>query len=351
MKLNNLYELAREWDMQNNGESVVNSYFQSTLSQLEYHAQREWSVFLPTEYPEFNKSYMERLAAWVGNVSNEEDQKLLLKYATYINFFSHNDFIALYRTALERFVRQWVADQISSELKLSESAKFQHKIDTYINRRIWFCPVTDSMDINEFYKVNHLKGISHRPGFATLQMLTKDSSSLNTELINKISEYMKKPDSHARNSGNSLESIVLLEDVVGSGTQCIKAVRWAIGLGKPVLFIPLILCPNGEQALRKEEANSNGLLTVSPVILLSRKDLLGPERKNENGWPISDDMENLVKRYSTKISPERKNMYGFKSTGCSITTFSNTPNNTLPIVHNKPKKTTWEPLFPRVYRD
>ncbi len=149
----------------------------------------------------------------------------------------------------------------------------------------------------------------------------------------------------------SFNRIVLLEDIVGSGSQCLEAVRWAVAsLGKPILFVPLILCPNGEETLRNEEANSGGALTVRPVIELRRGDLLGPERRGEPGWPIAGEMEALANRCAGLVLPNI-DPFGYRSTGCSIATFSNTPDNTLPMVHHKPAIGGWEPLFPRIFRD
>lgn len=358
MTLEELYAAVREWDRQNTGAAIdtgaeaVNSHYESILNYLGYHATREWRVYLPAEHPNFNRSYMERLATWIGNVTDEADQKLLLEYASYINFFSHDDFTALYQTALNREINQWVVDQIGAKLKPAGSDAFQQEILRQIDKKTWFCPITDSMDINEFYKVNHLKGIAHRPAFASLQMLAKNAGALNPMLAQNVIHYMANPSLDPLRPAESLERLVLLEDVVGSGTQCIEAVRWAVAnLGKPVLFVPLILCPNGVDALRLEEQNSNGMLTVRPVIELRRNDLLGPERQGQQGWPITEKVEDLAKRCAVRASPLNMDTFGYKNTGCSLALFSNTPDNTLPIVHNKPRTGGWEPLFPRVYRD
>lgn len=351
MTLEELNAAVREWDRQYTGEAVVSSHYEAILNQLNYHATREWRVYLPAEHPDFNRSYMERLATWIGNVTDEADQKLLLEYASYINFFSHDDFTALYRTALNREICQWVADQIGAKLEPAGSGTFQQEILRHIDNKTWFCPVTDSMDINEFYKVNHLKGIAHRPGFATLQMLAESTGALNPVLAQNVIQYMANPSLNPLKPSESLERLVLLEDVVGSGSQCINAVRWAVAnLGKPVLFVPLILCPNGVEALRLEEQNSNGMLTVRPVIELRRNDLLGPERQGQQGWPITVEVEDLAGRCANQASLNMQ-PFGYKNTGCSLTLFSNTPDNTLPIVHNKPRTGGWEPLFPRIYRD
>ena len=252
---------------------------------------------------------------------------------------------------MDREISLWVASQIPARLEPHGWQSFHELIEREIHCHTWFCPITDSMDINEFYKVNHLKGVGHRPGFATLEMLATKAGNPNPQLAEKVRYYMANASVNQFNLPIPLERIVLLEDIVGSGSQCLDAVRWAVAnLGKPVLFVPLILCPNGVQALRDEEAVSGGRLTVRPVIELRRSDLLGPERQGEPGWPITVDMEDLATRCAARASVNM-DTFGYRRTGCSLTTFSNTPDNTLPIVHHKPANGSWEPLFPRIFRD
>ena len=337
---------VRDWDLLNSGSQVATSHFATILNELSYHAEREWRVYLPAEHTDFNPCYMDRLAAWIGNLSDENEQKLFLEYALQISFFSHEDFAALYRSAFNREITYWVAAQVGARLEPAGHDAFQNVVHAQLHQQTWFCPVTDSMDINEFYKVNHLKGIGHRPGFSALQMLAEDAAAPDPDIARNVIHYMAN-----QNPLKSMERVVLLEDIVGSGSQCLSAVRWAVAnLGKPVLFVPLILCPNGVEALRAEEQRSNGRLTVRPVIELHRSELLGPERHGENGWPISNELEVLAERCASRASAGM-DTFGYKNTGCSLATFSNTPDNTLPIVHNKPRSGSWEPLFPRVYRE
>lgn len=350
MTLEELRAKVRMWDSKSSGTQVAESHYQAILNELDYHATREWRVYLPAQHPDFNSSYMERLASWIGNLTDEDDQKLFLEYALHISFFSHDDFIALYRTALDREVSRWIASQIGASIQPDVQA-FQKAIYEQIHRHTWFCPVTDSMDINEFYKANHLKGVGHRPCFSTLQMLAERCPSKDTVLASNLAHYMKNPSLDPGWPYPSIEYLVLLEDIVGSGSQCISAVKWAVSnLGKPVLFVPLILCPNGAEALRKVEQQLGGKLTVRPVIELCRADLLGPDRQKETNWDKTQAMEELANRCFTQ-NPFQYPVFGYKDTGSSLVTFANTPDNTLPLIHDRACSGTWEPLFPRVYRD
>ena len=287
MTLEELRAKIRDWDSMA-GSADETAYYSTILAQLDYHAENEWHVYLPAQHPDFHPNYMERLASWISNLTNEEEQKLLLEYALYISFFSHDDFIALYRTAFNREITSWVAAQIGARLEPGGGQALHNLVQEQIHYQTWFCPVTDSMDINEFYKVNHLKGVGHRPGFATLQMLAEKAGSPNPGLSKNIIHYMANPSLDPLKPFPALERIVLLEDIVGSASQCLDALRWAVSnLGKPVLFVPLILCPNGVKALRDEEQKWSGRLTVRPVIELRRGDLLGPERQGHRNLSMT----------------------------------------------------------------
>lgn len=350
MTLEELRAKVRHWDLQHTGDATAKSKYGIILDQLDYHATKEWRVYLPAEHPDFNQTYMERLAAWIGNVA-DDDQKLLLEYALFISFFSHDDFVALYRTAMDREITRWVTSQVSARLEPNGGQLFHDLINQEIHRHTWFCPITDSMDINEFYKVNHLKGVGHRPSFATIQMLAEEAGNPNPQIAENVCYYMANASLNAIGLPIPIKRIVLLEDIVGSGSQCLNAVRWAVeNLSAPVLFVPLILCPNGVDALRAEEVRWKGRLTVRPIIELRRSDLLGPERQGQQGWSITPNMEDLANRYAGRASAYM-DTFGYKNTGCSVVTFTNTPDNTIPLVHNKPPKGGWNPLFPRVYRE
>jgi hypothetical protein len=350
MNIEQLREKIRVWDSQiEDGTTIADSKYGNLLAQIDYFAQTEWKVYLPAEHPDFNPSYLDRLASWIGNVSDEQDQKLLLEYALYISFFSHADFNALYRTAFDREITRWVAQQADIRFD-SAGVGFQQHLQEELHQKTWFCPVTDSMDINEFYHVNHLQGVGHRPCFFTLQYLSEEAGEPNLQLSNNVLQYMQCPTGNPQYPGLPLERIVLMEDFVGSGTQCLKAIRWAINnLKKNVLFIPLILCPNGAYALTEEKKKSLGKLTVRPIVELQRSDLLGGERQNASAWPITEQVEELLRKNKSRV--DDMNPFGYKGTGCSIANFSNTPDNTPPLVHHESSMGTWEPLFPRVFRD
>jgi len=333
-----LAELRRKvsvWDLSGQSGPRAGSKYSAIMDQLDFNAKGEWGSYTPTEHPDFNSDLMERLARWVGSAPNEDDQRLLLEYATYISYFSQSDFTSLYQTAMQKEVMRWIAQNINANLTKMNLQKFNDFVYREAYDHTWFCPITDSMNINEFYKVNHIGGKRHRPHFDTLSGQPQSKAWACEEM-----EHHK------------LRHLVLLEDMVGSGTQCGDAIQWALdNLPSKILFIPLILCPNGEEKFNALVSSSNGRLSVRPVIRLQRSDLLGVNaRRGAEGWPITEELERFITNHSPIIFPGLQ-PFGYKNTGCSVVMFSNTPDNTPPIVYKESTSSNWQPLFVRVYRD
>lgn len=168
-----LLKLVRTWDLHNPDDSVgAAARFEDILDRLRWFGETEWAGYLPAQHPEYSSRYMARLAEWIGNVESDKDRKLLLEYALHVAFFSHDDLCSLYRSAFSGAITRWVIEQ--ERLTLDDSS-FQARLAEELHQRTWYCPVTDSMDINEFYHANLISGISHRPGFAAMKMLDQQS--------------------------------------------------------------------------------------------------------------------------------------------------------------------------------
>ena len=349
MTVMELRTLVAEWDSYPNEGGFPTAYFQRILDRLEWFGGSEWSRYLPAEHPDYSPSYLVRLAKWIGNVTSEKDRQLLLQYAINISFFTHADFSALYQSAFNGPISQWVIEQ--SALRLGNK-QFREILKTELYQSTWYCPITDSMDINEFYHVNHITGINHRPAFLSATMGDQQSA---------IKAFMNEPSVVDGKKSPSLRRLVLLEDFVGTGNQVKKAIEWAAAsLDVPILFVPLIICPSGIQLLSRLQKKYPGRIDICPVIRLKACDLLGPKRKSEQSWvsPSEAKIEDLAKRIHKQVtgnvpiaSDKENSPFGFLETGCSVVTFTNTPNNSLPMIHNHPVAETWNPLFPRSSRN
>lgn len=365
MKLEDLIRAVKQWDLSNTEDRVdatgrfdsATGRFESILNRLEWFGKNEWNQYLPAEHPDYSTQYMVRLAEWIGNVDTDEDRQLLLEYALHVAFFSHDDLCALYRTAFSGVITRWVIEQE----KLSfDDKNFQGRLVEELHQRTWYCPVTDSMDINEFYHANHIVGVNHRPGFALLKMLdelTDGNVDGPSRLMKNLEKYVGNP--NPPSVAPPLKRLVLLEDFVGSGTQAAGALKWAAkNLKLPILFVPLVICTPGIKKLAEVTAKHSAHVQISPLLKIDERDLLGDNRANVPGIPNAERIEAMAratfqkvaggKHTNKDISPHTA--FGFKQTGASFVSYSNTPNNTLPLIHNRPATGDWRPLFPRSAR-
>lgn len=352
MTLGELYDKVQAWDSSGLSGAKADSKYHEIMSKLEFFAKGEWRKYYPAEEPDFSSNYMERLAHWVGNADKEADQRLLLEYATYISFFSHDDIMALYKTAMQREIMAWILQSIVKSPVKGDISEIKEILDLEVGKHTWYCPVSDSMQINQFYKVNRISGVRSRPVFMEIyDLFVKKSTDKGNMVKEGLLKYMKDPGKGCP----SFKRLVLLEDVVGSGSQCIEIIKWTLdNLKVPLLFIPLIICPKGVKELQKLESDPKyeKQFSVRPVIQLKPQDLLGPGRKKEPAWPISENLEAFIElRKDIKWKEKYLKPYGFSNTGGSFTTVYNTPNNTIPIIHGESERKDWSPLFPRVTRD
>lgn len=345
MTFKELLETVRNWDGSSTDEDPQNSSkYSNILDHLQFLGGGEWKNYIPANSPQFSKNFMARLAAWIGSIDKEADQKLLLEYAERLSFFSHEDFQALYLSAFNGPITRWVIQQ--ANLKFY-SPCFSEELKSELYQQTWYCPITDSMGINEFYHVNHISGIEDRPCFATLAKLYPQSEKSSSDMAIRLQKFMKKPD--RRSDSLPLKRLVLLEDFVGSGTQMKNAIEWAAKkLNIQILVVPLIICDPGQKTLNTMINNYQNLLSSSPIIRVNEGELLGPKSKEKNSWTRSSEMESLAEEIFENTGGETA--FGYEQTGCSVVTYSNTPNNTLPLIHNQPKSGTWNPLFPRSSR-
>ncbi len=290
-----------------------------------------YSEYIPTK--KNGESFSARLTKWLNNLSEDEWQKELFSLIPRIIFIGEKEFDSLYRAAFREKVQRWLIDLYNINVLLSNA---QSEITTAINRT-WLCTATDSMNIAAFCHINNITGNDFRPDWRSLEKFGD---------CEKIVNYMRS---------KNYENIVILEDFVGSGSQFLGKLQNSkktrllelIQLlnNKPkILFVPLILCPEGNQNIN-EAINQYGMsdqIQLSPVMLLPTDLFITPENKN-----VSVRIHELITQ-TCNVAGFKENPYGYNQTGSVIVMFTNTPNNTLTLLHNQTE--TWHPLFPRSSR-
>lgn len=295
---------------------------------IEYLGHKLFDDYEPAQFTRF----VDRLDAWIHNVDKQRDQRTLFLLLRHLFFIGRREFESLCRSAYHGPVCRWVIETLNIDISNASAMKeFEKGVAA-----TWFCPITDSMRINAFFKANTLSGQNHRPDWRSLQRFGNPT---------KIQQYA---------NDNNLDRLVLLEDFVGSGTQMRKAIRFAVDTLRdvPTLVVPLVVCPKGNE-IGEKLAMEYSHLSYQPVLSL-RPELFITSDQQAGEPPSYEVVRNLIKQVSHRLSdpgppPSNRHYHGFKDTGAVVAMYSNCPNNSLPILYDA-NSSGWQPLFPRIGR-
>lgn len=326
---------AMRWDEENYKPCTAVSYDQ-LHQQLRFRAVRQFHEYIPTTGPDW-PDFEDRLEMWLNNAETEDGQRLFLQLASALVYYSRDDFLVLHRSALRGPISAWVVEQLGLMLDAADTA---NRLQTELHDHTWYCAVSDSMQIADFHHANALGGIDYRPDFRTLSKLGD---------TNRILDYMTNRPKH-------LHRVVLLEDFIGSGAQLGDAVPLIASMASssvPMLLVPLLVCPDGNDLARRLEQRFSPHLTYRPVVVLDSSGFLLPA-------PTPDEpacyptLRTLLTRLHSAVRgddrahPRPYSPFGFRDTGALIVMYSNTPANTLAAIQHE--SNTWAPLFPRSAR-
>lgn len=326
-------------------EKLVFSWGNNDLQKINLRiAHLERWLFKTYEPDKFdNGDFWVRLERWLDNVPADADKQTLFQLVVELLYLGPMEFEELYRSAYQGPIARWLIDRCQIDVFDVDAKASIRKAasDT------WFCPVTDSFRINAFFHVNNLAaGANLRPDW---------HSVLEFADSNRLNDYC---------ASNGIRRLVLLEDFVGGGSQSLAAVRFAANLthGLEVLFVPLVICPDGVVNARKLEAvlcahrphclRYEGVLELPQDAFLTANQ--SPYREPND---YIDRLRALVQASYPAVSgglasglDKPYHPYGYppyQPTGGLMVMYSNTPDNTLPLVHWCPPGNSWNPIFPR----
>jgi hypothetical protein len=338
----NVAKLVQEWDddllAATDGER-----FDHLHERLLFASRQLFWQYLPTissEQPDFEQ----RLGEWLGQqpVSDAVRQRVLLELAGQLTFYAREDFDKLHESALRGPVTRWLIDTHGLVLSTTD---FAARLSDAIELKTWYCGLSDSMAIADFHHVNRIGGINYRPDVRSLAKFSK---------ADVVVEFMRQ---HRRgNDACPLESIVILEDFIGSGTQLRDAKDLIAELcrrGVPILLVPLIVCPAGDQIARNLRSEAGPNLTYSPVLVMQDGDFITETPQTDEPTLHAHVRALINATYADVVGdnaarPRPYRPFGFAQTGAIIVMFSNTPANTLPVIHHDSNQ--WKSLFPRSAR-
>ena len=297
------------------------------LGAVRYLGREVLGDYEPSQFDKFD----DRLDRWLHNVAEEEDQKALFRLLNHLFFVGRPEFESLCRAAFSGNVQRWLVDRLNIDLEdPAASESLQKSLSG-----TWFCPITDSMRINWFLKVNNLSGMPHRPDWRSLRRFGDR---------NRIRDFV---------GAKQIQRLVLLEDFVGSGTQIRKTVSFAAETLSDIalLVLPLIICPDGD-CIGRQLDDTYANVTYDPLLVIP-SDMFIKAEPVESEPALFQAIRELIVRMGPRLDvreldAKSRQCHGYKGTGAVVAMFSNCPNNTLPIVHNE--SADWRALFPRINR-
>ena len=328
---NLIADKVQHWAAKETGDLDYNAIH----AEIEYFIARRFDQYVPTIGPE--PDFRTRFISWLNNSGiSEDDQKLLFRLVPYIFFLGREESMALQRAAFLGPVHRWLVDEIGLTFTDPErDIKLREAIS-----QTWFCPITDSAHISDFYHANNLAGVQHRPEWRAVAALTNNDSTT-------LQDHM---------SSHSFRRVVLIEDLVGSGSQIRDVVALLAHLPSTckVLIVPLVVCPVGADVGRKIAARLSNI-SFEPVLELPAHSFVAEvPHKDEPDFFLS--VRDLIQRNYLIVSGGEPaddatapyGPFGWRRTGALIVTHNNTPDNTLPLIQHR--SITWTPLFPRSSR-
>jgi hypothetical protein len=300
---------------------------------VQHFADELYSKYEPTNGP--HPDFWNRLDKWLNKKLSENQQKILFRLIPQIFFVGEDEIKSLYRVAFNVSIARWLIDQLNiTFLDPNAEARLKNAAD-----HTWFCPITDSLKINSFYHVNNLSGRPYRPDWQSLAEL---------QAGDKVIEFVTR---------ERIERIVLLEDFVGSGSQIYDAIDFAckLPINIPLLAVPLICCEEGRKLGRQFEArfshfSFDSVLTIRSQDCLMEHPVPGESSLFAELRQVVVDSFPLVTSGldSSELAKLQDGPFGFASTGSLVVLYTNCPDNTLPLIHQR--SDAWWPLFPRASR-
>lgn len=295
-----------------------------------------YSTYEPTQPPK--ECFDTRFTNWLRNLDgddNDDGKKTLFRLAADLFYVGPDEFLELYRLAYNGPIARWLIDQESIDICASDApTQLQKAVES-----TWFCPITDSMRINSFYHVNNIPTKSNlRPDWLSLAHLGDPA---------RVADYMR----HA-----GFKRLVLLEDFIGGGGQVGGTLQYVAAqyAGISILVVPLLICPAGLTRLKTIEQST--AIKVEPIVAIPQSTFVSSLASSGPGAsdPFAAYRELALRTYSlvednaTIGDDPPYHPLGFPHTaptGGLVVMFSNTPDNTLPLIHWE--STEWTALFPR----
>jgi hypothetical protein len=273
-------------------------------------------------FPE-KADFWDRLFVWLDQIGNCDtrtaDQQAMFNLIPHLLFAAERDLTSMYRAAFEGPILRWLIGQGNLDF---EKANLDSELNK-LRQRTWFGSLA-GMDISGFCRVNRIIPQSYRPEFRFVAEFCD---------VAKVRVWLKD---------NNYDRIVVVEDMIGTGTQFIESLAALRALDSlDILFVPLFITPDEFQLVRDSlEDPENRHISCEPICVLPEACLIRKDARQDE----HDD----IAGFRDVICQHGHGQFGFgEDYGTLVLSFLNCPDNVPPILYEP----TDVALFPRASRE
>ncbi len=326
-KPTNIEELVSSWT-QKSGDTQG---LRDELELLKVFRDYLYEQYVP--FPD-EPGYIDRLFAWVDQVSSVSHKKTLFKLASWLLFVGAEEMKSLYKSSFSGIVTRWIIDQAQIDLNSSD---FSGDLETAIDAT--FFGSIAGMDIGTYCRINDIQQ-SYRPDFREIAAIG-DTRKLITHL-----------------QSNGYERVVAVEDYVGGGSQMREAWHCLQHLERiqpepiPLLITPIISAPKGVRTGNSLSSKSTTFKVEYPLPSSSCIPEVVASGSKEPAF--AEKARKLFVNYESQIVGMNQTQplygpFGCDGVGSLVLTYLNCPDNVPSAIHHK--SDSWEPLFRRASRE
>lgn len=313
---------------------------------IRFRSQTSFCQYQPTAGP--HPDFCQRLTTWLNSITDKDAQRRLFELVPRLYFFGKEEFDSLFRAAHQEIVIHWLIDLYGIDIT---SANAESLLQAAI-RETFFCSVTDSGRIGDYFHINALGGQSDRPAWLTWARYGKDAIKAMLE-------------------GHKAKQVVMIEDFIGTGSQFLGkdvavdspmiASLKITGSAYPTLILPLVACKAGIDNINNElRKNKCVWAQCKAVFTLGERCFISERYDHSIFSKMSPDeiefflaIHDIVKK-AGGCAPFECGPFGYgfapgEGMGSLVVLYTNCSDNTLAIIHEETG--TWKPLFPRRPRE
>jgi hypothetical protein len=304
-------------------EDLANAFLSEDLK---FAVRSDEVALLVKEWPTYRGRHVgaDDVRAWISQVESAKEQRLLFEIVKRVRIFN------------ESKIREMLRNSFSFLQPLPEFV-IRRKSD---RRRNILVTYVDS---------EGKSGASYASMFA-------EENLISAECIFPPGEFEKRISAHL-SDGGIVSSIVIIDDLVATGKSILSNIqkfmeknRNSIRDEMPVRVISIVSTPTGQRHVLDgfQKLLHSNIDFRSCELLGNELFAFSPESR---AWLADDDFDRakaLCEDIGKKIY--KSNPLGYGELGLLLVFPTNTPNNTLPILHtsSRPGERSWRPLFERI---